>query len=430
MKIALFGGSFDPPHSAHTSMVQILLDRGQFDQIWYVPVGEHQPAFFKNMSRAADRLKMLEMIQTEQTRIERCEVESGQVSHTHQTIRHLSQKYPAHRFSFLMGSDQLKSLSLWNCQVDRQCFPQMASEFEFYVYPRQGYELKLPYSNLKLIKEVQPMATSSTQIRVMVAKGQSISHLVDPRIAKYIEVHDLYRPEKQIINFIVQVYSRARKNKAVMAVSGGIDSAVALTLLAKALGPDKVYPVFLPYGDQSTAHSKLMAEFNQIPRRQWREININDSVDQLVKSIHERSDRLRQGNIMARIRMIIIYDLAKQLDALVCGTENKSEHELGYYTRYGDAASDLEPIVHLYKTQVRQLAEQLQLPSQIMTQPPSAGLWTGQTDEEELGFNYQEADLVLLGQTGKIDEQVVAKVRQRARANEFKKHLPYSLTQS
>lgn len=110
---------------------------------------------------------------------------------------------------------------------------------------------------------------------------------------------------------------------------------------------------------------------------------------------NEVSDRVRLGNIMARTRMIVLFDLAKKNQALVCGTENKSEHLLGYFTRYGDQSSDIEPIVHLYKTQVFALAHYLKVPEQIIKQTPTAGLWPNQTDEGEFDFTYKEADQVL-----------------------------------
>ena len=124
-------------------------------------------------------------------------------------------------------------------------------------------------------------------------------------------------------------------------------------------------------------------------------MNIGKAVDELAATLGAADDQLRLGNIMARVRMICLYDLAKQLDALVCGTENKSEKYLGYFTRFGDEASDIEPIMHLYKTEVYELAKHLGIPGAIVAKPPSADLWSEQTDERELGFSYKEADQVL-----------------------------------
>jgi len=150
----------------------------------------------------------------------------------------------------------------------------------------------------------------------------------------------------------------------------------------------------------------------------------------------ELFDRIRLGNIIARVRMIILFDLAKKHNALVCGTENKSEKLLGYFTRFGDAASDIEPISHLYKTQVRELANYLKLPQKIIEAKPTAGLWPGQTDEGEFGFTYQEADNVLsLYFDKKISTKKIRslgyknalKILAFAKKNSFKEKVPYLL---
>jgi NAD+ synthase len=158
-------------------------------------------------------------------------------------------------------------------------------------------------------------------------------------------------------------------------------------------------------------------------------------------------DSLRKGNAMARARMMVVYDVAKELNALVCGTENKSEKYLAYFTRFGDEASDVEPIQHLYKTQVRQLAAFLRLPEQFITKAPSAGLWDGQTDEAELGFSYDQADQVIEGflqeikqvenitqlaavtisQKTELDLPIVEAVLKRIKNNHFKHEVPYTI---
>ncbi len=135
-----------------------------------------------------------------------------------------------------------------------------------------------------------------------------------------------------------------------------------------------------------------------IPQINMYHISIKEPIDAIIKLQNiekNESNQVRIGNIAARIRMIVLYDLAKKYHALVCGTENKSENLLGYFTRFGDQASDIEPIEHLYKTQVYQLATYLGLPEAVINQEPSAGLWLGQTDEGQFGFTYKEADRVL-----------------------------------
>lgn len=218
------------------------------------------------------------------------------------------------------------------------------------------------------------------------------------------------------INFIRDIFLREKVKRAIVAVSGGIDSAVALDLTVRALGAKNVFSLQLPYGQQSVSMSDLVLDFVRLARPNRRLINIQPAVDTFrVK------DKQRLGNIMARVRMIYIYDLAKQLNALVVGTENKSEHLLGYYTRFGDAAADIEPLIHLYKTEVIQMAKELGLPEAVIAQIPTAGLWQGQTDEQELGFSYVAADAVLQGK--KQDARVVKRLTQV----EFKKRVPYTL---
>ena len=238
--------------------------------------------------------------------------------------------------------------------------------------------------------------------------------------------------DTEIFNFLKTTFSKAAVKKVVLAVSGGIDSAVSLTLATRSLGAENIFPILLPYDAQTTKDSQLICEFNHIPKPNLIVIDISKMVDLICSQLHIK-DRLRRGNIMARVRMITIYDFAKQKNALVVGTENKSEKYLGYYTRFGDEASDVEPLQHLYKTEVYQLAEYLQLPEIFLTKSPSAGLWEEQTDEQELGFTYANADQIIAEYLGekskdpKIDEQVRNKVLSRIQSQSFKLAVPYHL---
>lgn len=210
---------------------------------------------------------------------------------------------------------------------------------------------------------------------------------------------DPQKEEKKIVQFIKKTLKQQGFKKTVLALSGGVDSSTTLLLLTKALGAKNVLVTKLPYGKQDTTDAHQMIKLAQIPAKNVFEINIKPVAQKLTKTIHQFTNspihQLRLGNIMARVRMVLIYDLAKSYHALVCGTENKSEYLLGYFTLYGDQASDFEPIRHLYKTQVIQLAKYLGVPKKIIKKPPTAGLWPDQTDEKELGFSYQEADPIL-----------------------------------
>jgi NAD+ synthase len=241
----------------------------------------------------------------------------------------------------------------------------------------------------------------------------------------------------EAVEFLRTTFTAAGKTHGLIAVSGGIDSALSATLLVQALGPEHVTAVLLPYATQSMDDARLLVQHLNIPAQNISEINIQPMVEAAAQSLKvKESVTLRRGNIQARCRMICVFDLAKKLDALVCGTENKSEHYLGYFTRFGDAASDIEPICHLYKTQVRQLVEHLQLPAVFLEKPPSAGLWVGQTDEAEMGFTYEVADQVMVQYVDEkisanevaienVEKTVIQKVIAQIDTMKFKLEVPY-----
>jgi NAD+ synthase len=251
---------------------------------------------------------------------------------------------------------------------------------------------------------------------------------------------DPIKTAQQIVNFIKDTFINARFSKAVIGVSGGIDSSVSCTLTIQALGVNSVFPVLLPYGMnsmQSTLDGMNLCESLKIPVSQITRIDIKPAVEAMV-SAGGGTDNVRRGNVMARMRMIALFDQSKKRQALVVGTENKSEHLLGYFTRYGDEASDVEPIRSLYKTQVYQLAKFLQIPEAIITKAPTADLWMGQTDEGEFGFTYKEADEILnlyhdqkktIAEIIKMGfmENLVNNVIARVDKNNFKHTLPYIL---
>lgn len=242
---------------------------------------------------------------------------------------------------------------------------------------------------------------------------------------------------QELVRFIKRSFDQARFVKAVIAVSGGIDSATSCALTVQALGKENVFSVLLPYkklNERGVIDATQVVQFLQIPKQNISQIDIGPLVDPAI-ALDPGMEMVRQGNIMARVRMIVVYDLAKKQKALVVGTENKSEHLLGYFTRFGDEASDVEPLRNLYKTQVYELARYLGLPEVILTKKPTAGLWEGQTDEGDFGFSYKDADEILslfYDEKKSVDEIVamgwqrdlVDKVRYRVQANGFKHHLP------
>jgi NAD+ synthase len=240
---------------------------------------------------------------------------------------------------------------------------------------------------------------------------------------------------RQILTgFIRSEITRAGFSKAVIALSGGIDSALSCYLAAEALGAENVLAVRMPYKTSSAGsleHAQLVIDALGVPSLT---IPVSEMADALINLQPEMS-AVRKGNVMARLRMIVIYDQSEAFHGLVVGTGNKTEILLGYTTLYGDAACALNPIGDLYKTQVRQLSRALGIPAAIVDKAPTADLWLGQTDEGELGFTYAEVDrllYLLIDQRyspqdcleAGFAESFVKKVVERIRRNHFKRLQP------
>ena len=194
--------------------------------------------------------------------------------------------------------------------------------------------------------------------------------------------------------FIREELHKSGFQEAVLGLSGGIDSAVVAVLASRALGPDHVTAILMPYrtsSADSVEDAKTVAAMLGIRHE---EFDISTMADGFL-SRRKDVTRTRQGNVLARCRMIVLYDFSAALKALVLGTSNKTELLLGYGTLFGDMASALNPIGDLYKTEIRQLATFLNIPERIIAKPPTADLWEGQSDEGELGFSYAEVDRFL-----------------------------------
>jgi NAD+ synthase len=199
---------------------------------------------------------------------------------------------------------------------------------------------------------------------------------------------------KILTGFIRSETTRAGFDRAVVGLSGGVDSALTCTLAAEALGKENVLAVRMPYATsspESLEHAEMVIKLIGV---QDVTLPITDAANELLDGIPE-DQQVRRGNIMARMRMIVLFDQSADFGGLVIGTGNKTELLLGYTTQFGDAASAINPLGDLYKTQVWQLAAELGIPEVILKKAPSADLWIGQTDEGELGFTYEQVDRLL-----------------------------------
>lgn len=242
------------------------------------------------------------------------------------------------------------------------------------------------------------------------------------------EVHN------ELVEFLRENFKKAGFSKAVLGLSGGIDSALVAYLLRDALGKENVLAIMMPYkssNPDSLNHAKLVIEDLKINSKT---IEITDMIDAYFKNEKEATS-LRMGNKMARERMSILFDYSSKENALVVGTSNKTEIYLGYSTQFGDSACALNPIGDLYKTNIWDLSRYLKIPNELIEKKPSADLWEGQTDEQEMGLTYKEADQVLyrmLEENKTVEEvltegfnkNLVDNIVRRMNRSEYKRRMP------
>jgi len=240
--------------------------------------------------------------------------------------------------------------------------------------------------------------------------------------------------EKVLVAFIRGEFGRCGCGKALLGLSGGVDSAVSAALAARALGPRNVLGLVMPYGKAFPEDVRHAAAFASRLGISQERIDIAPQID-LYFAAHPTKSRVRRGNKMARERMSVLYDRSAREGGLVLGTSNKTELLIGYGTIHGDMACAINPIGDLYKTQVRDLAAHLGVPAPIRGRAPTAGLWPGQTDEGDIGLAYEELDDILYrlveGRQGRSEivkaghaAAAVDRVLRMVRSSAFKRIMP------
>jgi len=226
---------------------------------------------------------------------------------------------------------------------------------------------------------------------------------------------------RQIVEWLKSQLQESRTQGFVLGLSGGLDSAVCAALLRKAT--ENCLGLILPIEsdvndleDASTVASAVNIKTQYM--------DLTATYKSLIKLLQD-GDRLALGNIKARLRMVVLYYYANHNNYLVCGTGNKTEISLGYFTKHGDGACDILPIGDLYKTEVQELAHVLEIPETIINKVPSAGLWAGQTDEGEIGFSYCEIDKTLQAlKTGRTESLCAERIEAMIAKSEHKRKPP------
>lgn len=247
--------------------------------------------------------------------------------------------------------------------------------------------------------------------------------------------------ESLITKFIKKGVEKSGLKGAIVSVSGGIDSAVTLSLTVRALGSTNVTPITLP--DRDATPERDIIDVMQ----HCRSLGVTCSTVDITPILHvirdtlplyDVTEKISSGNIKSRLRMIVAYHYANRLNQMVIGSSNKTELMTGFFTKYGDGGVDLMPIADLYKTQVRQLAKHLEVPDNIIKKPPSPGFFPGQTDEEELGIDYTTLDMILYCLDSGIGTKEIAEdlnltfervqsIQTRINANGHKRRFPLVL---
>lgn len=230
---------------------------------------------------------------------------------------------------------------------------------------------------------------------------------------------------QKLCDWMEDKVTKAKAKGIVLGLSGGLDSAVVAALSIR-IFPQNTLAIIIPCHSLEADISDALDFINKY-NISYKIIDLSKVYDPLIHLLNdkekERSFKLAEANIKPRLRMITLYYFANKLNYLVVGTGNKSELTIGYFTKYGDGGADILPLGNLFKSQVKELAEYLGIPKKIINKPPSAGLWEGQTDEEEIGISYEQLDKYL--KTGKLKNKIIEKrIQDKITKNAHKRAIP------
>lgn len=245
----------------------------------------------------------------------------------------------------------------------------------------------------------------------------------DEKIEKKLKI-PLDETRQEIINFIRRKVKDAETGGVVLGLSGGLDSSTTAFLCAEALGEENVLALFMP--EKEVTDSKNAEDVKKVAETlgiKLKTLNISSIAEKIEEKVNfKESAKIANANLRARTRMVILYYYSNSLNYLVAGGSNKSELRCGYFTKYGDGASDILPIGSLYKTQVRKIAREIGVPERIIKKPPSADLWKGQKDEKELGLPYEKIDRIYVGIDIGLKESEIAETLniKESKVREFK----------